>query len=295
MKPQFISRCILLTSLMVFTHQNVQAQISNDEIQQADQSTTESISQLSELATEGALVLDRVLETNEDESRMLSGNWSLDHKWIRHDGSSAFGAVIVKGNNNRYYRLCRSGSNTAGTGSKELRVYVNDTIEEGIGNYSLDIGSCILTEAHTLALRYNGPDASSDRLLFGSFEEIDETTLKPFVYENVSKWSLQWEKGIVGFHSAVLINGIQGDYQICFDGGEVSPPLTGDRPNIVSLRLKVDNSYIESFDSRASYRGRNCTNVSGKEIIVEQHFHSPNINYYKLVGSVRKKTNKTAS
>ena len=239
--------------------------------------------------TQVASAQDAAVAVETSSNNVRSGDWSLGPRWIQTDGATEYGAVIADHPESRLYQLCRTGTSTAGTGSSELDVYINTQLETGIRSYSLDIGSCILTPASKLAVRYDGADARVTRVLFGTFAELVPETLAPFGYQQISRWTLQWDRGVVNPHSVVLVNGIEGHYQICFNGGEVSPTGTTERPNFVTLRMQVDGAYIRAFGSMVAYAANTCTNVSGSRIVIEPNTFSPGLNFYKLQGTISRR------
>lgn len=231
-----------------------------------------------------AVVLMAASTVEIEAQAQRQGQWSLSHRWVNTGGTRQYGAVLADHNETRTYRLCRDGTLSAGAGSRMLSVHVDRTELTGGSVFSLDAGSCLVTRARHLALRYDGPDVSVVQMLSGRFDELDSETLTSYRLELVAPWAMAFNQDLASRHAVVIVNGVPGDYQFCISGSEIGPPVTDGAPNMVAVRLRVDGAPLQAFNSRVSYRQGNCTNFSGSNVVVEAESWSLGIDYYRITG-----------
>lgn len=236
----------------------------------------------------------KVITTRQDSTEAslddltTPGRWSLSHRWVEDEYALSYGALIADHDERRSYRLCRNDSVSGGADPAPLSVYIDDTVLAGARPYALDAGSCLVTTAERIALRYDGPVPPLSAALEGTFTEIDPLTMTSYGLERISRWVMTWEDSGAPLHDVVLVNDLPGRYQFCIRGG--SPSADARRQPAVTVSLRVDGARLRAFDQPVTYAAQTCTNIDGATISVEIAGAAGGLSYFSLSGELFRRT-----
>ena len=212
------------------------------------------------------------------------GVWSLGERWFRDGSTGRFAAVLASTDVSHVYRICRDGASTAGVQSAELRVLVD---ANRIPNYSLDHGSCIIVKGQNISVVYEGSVISAGRLLRGSYARLDEADLVRQTYRKVADWSFDVTETEAGLHDMRLVDGVPGDYRVCFNGTEIG--LTTGQPSRQPVTVKVirdESDFVDVGGQQATFRQLACVDVEGQTLELQLNTVPNNLLFFRMRGSL---------
>lgn len=219
------------------------------------------------------------------DTNAASGEWRLDQRWLQISagGETLYGTTLVQSTTPQTYQICRVGLDRPGAGTNELRLLVNGS---EIPSYSLDHGSCYIGRGNSFALRYAGANITANSGMYGTFARLDDDTLLARSYRRISRWSMNWDRNFTSQNPVRLVDGVQRDYRVCFNGTEAGPTQPG-VPASVSARIRLDGGqYIRLSNQQTTYRQSNCVDVTASRIDVELASRSATLDFYHMTGAL---------